>query len=197
MNILHSLDKFVWGLKPFGFHLSSLFLHLINVVLVYSLGRRVGLGYGPSAILAALWGLHPVNASAVGLIGSKADVFTATMLLVALLSFAYGAQRKEHRLSLWAFSCTAYALGLFTKELAFIYPVMLLFYIPGRGWPSHNHKRAWVKYLIIVWLITTVIGVLRLTVTPPEIYHSSVERAERLLTFGVVYLEYLWMLVGP
>jgi hypothetical protein len=38
-DLLHSLDRAMWGLDPFGFHLSSLVLHGANVALVLALLR--------------------------------------------------------------------------------------------------------------------------------------------------------------
>ena len=58
-DLLHSLDAAIWGFRPFGFHLSSLVLHLANVFLVWLLVRKAGHGEASSAAIAGLWGLHP------------------------------------------------------------------------------------------------------------------------------------------
>ena len=59
--LMHSLDRALWGLEPFGFHLSSLVLHVMNALGVFVLARKLrdGWSVGPRLALAALWALHP------------------------------------------------------------------------------------------------------------------------------------------
>jgi len=40
--LMHSLDRALWGLEPFGFHLSSLVLHVMNALGVFVLARKLG-----------------------------------------------------------------------------------------------------------------------------------------------------------
>jgi hypothetical protein len=42
----YGLDYVLWGLEPFGYHLSNLFLHALSAVAVYFLARRLGGGPG-------------------------------------------------------------------------------------------------------------------------------------------------------
>jgi len=40
----YSVDYRLWGMEPFGYHLTNLLWHLLNVLLVYRLLRAAGLG---------------------------------------------------------------------------------------------------------------------------------------------------------
>src|SRR5215470_11776066 len=40
-NQTYALDYAMWGLRPLGFHLTGLLLHLVNVALVFRLGLAV------------------------------------------------------------------------------------------------------------------------------------------------------------
>ena len=41
VNISYAVDYALWGLKPFGYHLTSLLLHVANVLLLFVLMRRL------------------------------------------------------------------------------------------------------------------------------------------------------------
>ena len=73
--LTHSLDVAVWRLEPRWHLLGSLALHMLNVVLAGAVAKRAGWSTASAAALAALWGLHPVNTAAVGLLHFRADRF--------------------------------------------------------------------------------------------------------------------------
>src|SRR5262245_42491315 len=47
VNLSYAVDRTLWGPAPFGFHLTSVLLHALNVVLLFCLARRVRLGVVP------------------------------------------------------------------------------------------------------------------------------------------------------
>ena len=57
----HMLDAQVFGLKPAGHHLTSLLLHLANCVLLFVILNRMSGGLWQSALVAALFALHPLR----------------------------------------------------------------------------------------------------------------------------------------
>src|SRR5271166_5869649 len=59
------LDVDLFGLDPLGHHAMSLGLHGLNTVLVFAFMRRLGIGRGPSAFAAGLFGLHPLRVESV------------------------------------------------------------------------------------------------------------------------------------
>jgi len=185
-SLMHSLDRAMWGLQPFGFHLSSLVLHLCNVVLVVFLARAAGLGRGATYVLGGLWGLHPINTATVGLIHAKADLLSVTTLGAAVLLLQRGVRSKLD-LGLCIGSIAAFVAALLTKELAFVLPPgLVLAWLLGLRPPRKN---AWA-----FWTVTATIGALaaaalfqRLSAGNP--YVSSVPLGERLLTFATVFVD--------
>src|SRR5262249_47721317 len=41
VNLSYAIDRAIWGAGTFGFHLSSVLLHVFNVVLLFQLARRL------------------------------------------------------------------------------------------------------------------------------------------------------------
>ena len=78
------------GPAPFGFHVTNVLLHMLNVVLLFQLARRFArIGLAAFAA-AALFAVHPMMTEAVGYISGRSEVLCATFFMLALLCGAAG-----------------------------------------------------------------------------------------------------------
>ena len=82
VNLSYAIDHAIWGPGPFGFHLTSLALHLLNVVLVYLVAWRLSedrerrglvgtdqpLPGSVAFATSVLFAVHPMMTEAVGYI---------------------------------------------------------------------------------------------------------------------------------
>src|SRR5262245_20029173 len=46
VNLSYAIDYAVWGSGPFGFHLTSILLHMLNVALLFALAQRLAVDCG-------------------------------------------------------------------------------------------------------------------------------------------------------
>jgi len=60
-RLSHMLDCQFYGLQPVGYHLKSLLLHVANVLLLFPVLGRVTATLWRSAVVAALFALHPLR----------------------------------------------------------------------------------------------------------------------------------------
>ncbi len=135
-----ALDRFAHDLRPLGFRLVNLFLHLLNTLLVFQLASRLfpGSGSGTGAIVdrpllaALLFAVHPVHTEVLGEIVGRAELLAAACALGSVLSFLR-AREAEGRggpaTSLAgprALSLVLFALGFLSKENAVCVPALLL-----------------------------------------------------------------------
>jgi len=131
------LDYALWGMKAFGYHLTSVLLHAANAALFYLLGRRLlRLGLTAAApraitlgaIVAALFfAVHPLRVESVVWVTERRDVLSALFYLLTVLAYvkacaADGPPRRRWFLA----SIGAYALGLLSKSLIMSLPLVLL-----------------------------------------------------------------------
>ena len=89
------LDAAAWGREPFGYHLTSVLIHVVNVVLLWLVIREMtrpetGSQAGPEKrllpLLAALvFAVHPIVAEAVCEPTFREDLLVATFSLTALM----------------------------------------------------------------------------------------------------------------
>ena len=117
------LDLKVWGLHPFGFHLTNLLVHVAVILAVLAVARRVT-GEEVAAVIAALtFALQPLHTESVSFVSGRTDVLAALFFLLALL--AYDRSRDASRWGFAACSLGAYLLALLSKEVAVTLPAVL------------------------------------------------------------------------
>ena len=77
-----------FGLKPWGHHLINVLLHAINTGLVFLVFKRMTGTTWRSAILAALFGLHPLRVESVAWVTERKDVLSGCFGLLCLWAYA-------------------------------------------------------------------------------------------------------------
>jgi protein O-mannosyl-transferase len=156
----HMLDCQLFGLKPWGHHLTSVLLHAVNTVLVLLLLRRLTGACWRSLLAAALFGLHPLHVESVAWVAERKNVLSTCFGLLALLFYVRYAQamieknREQNRQvfssPLSAFTSGSYwlvffffLLGLLSKPMLVTWPFVMLLL---DYWPLERNKssRAWL-----------------------------------------------------
>ena len=123
--LIYAID----GLNPFFYHLLSVLLHLVNVVLIYRLVHLLLKHRFTALIAGLLFACHPVLTEAVDGIAYNEDLFAAAFFLLAFLFYLKSSthnlrsSRFNYGLSLFFF-----LLGLLSKEMAITLPAIILLY---------------------------------------------------------------------
>lgn len=147
--ISHMVDCQVFGLHAGGPHLVNLALHTANGVLLFVLLDRLTGAQWRSAIVAALFALHPLHVESVAWISERKDVLSTFFGLWSLLAYERGARSKDRgagseraaRRSL-RLALLLFALGLLAKPMLVTLPfVMLLLDF----WPLQRVENAGLK----------------------------------------------------
>ena len=92
------LDHQLYGLKPWGYHLTNVLLHAVNTVLVFLVLRRMTGAMWRSLMVAVLFGLHPLRVESVAWISERKDVLSGLFWMLTLWAytrFAQGRARVE------------------------------------------------------------------------------------------------------
>ncbi len=145
----HMLDCQLYGLKPWGHHLTSLLFHSTNAVLLFLLLWKMTGAVWRSGLVAALFALHPLHVESVAWVAERKDVLSTFFFLLTLGAYARYAEdrgaraeereaksegRSPHRpspianhpsLYYWL-ALTLFALGLMSKPMLVTLPFVLL-----------------------------------------------------------------------
>jgi hypothetical protein len=120
-----AIDYLCHGVRPAGFHVTSLLLQLACVAAVHRLAARLvpdGSPFAPGAA-ALLFALHPAHPDAVVWIAGRADVLATLFTLLAL--GAYARFRRTGERGSWVRALCAAVLALGSKENAVVLPAAL------------------------------------------------------------------------
>src|SRR5580692_8429043 len=85
--ISHLLDVQLFGLSPAGHHAQSVLWHAVNVVLLFLLLAQATGFVGRSAIVAALFAVHPLNVESVAWVAERKTVLCTFFLLLAFAAY--------------------------------------------------------------------------------------------------------------
>jgi protein O-mannosyl-transferase len=86
--ISHMLDVQLYGMRPGGHHLTSLLLHSMNTAVLFLVLNQLTRRIWPSALVAALFGLHPIHVESVAWVAERKDVLSTLFFLLTI--WAYG-----------------------------------------------------------------------------------------------------------
>ncbi len=118
------LDANIGGGKPGAFHVTNVVLHVLNTLLLFAFLRRSTRQTWPSAVVAALFALHPLHVESVAWVTERKDVLSTFFWLLALLAYVEYARRP--RLRTYMLVVAAFALGLMAKPMLVSLPIVLL-----------------------------------------------------------------------
>ena len=131
------------GDQAAGYHRVNLVLHMVNMLLVFALGRRLLGQVGRAALLAALWAVHPASTESVTNIIGRSDLLAAMAILSGFLMYVKSTQTAGPRRLAWLTGLgMATAAGVYSKESAvMIIGVIALYELT---WPG---RRRWFDFL--------------------------------------------------
>lgn len=127
----HQFEHLFFGISAPGYHVVSLVLHLISVLLVFWISNRLGEAFADEETAgwigittAALFALHPINVEAVAWAAARKDLLSGTLFLATAASYLRY-RDTESRLGYWL-SIVIFFLALGSKVTAVTLPFALL-----------------------------------------------------------------------
>lgn len=125
----YALEFRLWGLSPWGFHLTNAALQSANSLLLFLLLKRFR-PEGPLPWTASLlFLLHPAHGENIAWISGRTDLLAFLFLALSLL-FRLESEERKRGLPL---SLLFFALALLSKEAALLFPPLLFLLFPSQG----------------------------------------------------------------
>ena len=130
------LNHHLFGLRPAGWHVSSVLLHGIISGLIVVLLLRQGFPPWIATIAALFFGLHSVHIESVAWISGVTDPLACLFLLLSLLFWLRA--RETASLLHFAAALSCFFGALLAKETAVLFPLVVLIY----AWALPSDPRA-------------------------------------------------------
>jgi len=116
------LDYLLWGYHPFGYHLTNITLHVLNVLLFFILARKIlaklEINSTSTFLLTLVFALHPVHVESVSWIAGRTDILVSFFSLLTLIATQLYWEKQEKKLLLLILIFFLFALA--SKEMAVI-----------------------------------------------------------------------------
>lgn len=133
-------DYAMWGMNPWGYHLTNIILHSLNALLVFILTLKlINVDYFKKSIkndnnalitgitTSILFSIHPLHVESVAWITERKDVLSLFFFLICLLSYIrYISTEGLKRVIYYCISLALFIMSLLTKPMAISLPIILL-----------------------------------------------------------------------
>ena len=196
----------LFDLRPAGWHLSTLGLHLTATLTVYLLARQILRDRFTSGVAALFFGLHPVHVECVAWVMGLTEPLVASLSIGSFLCYLKGREGKPGARIGSASSLLLYALGMLAKETALMLPLIIFVYESAFSRRSETVSskarsaslRAGIR-TALPYLILTAPYMAARTMVLKALSHPAtfLPRRTLLLTDPLVLWDYLKLLVWP
>ena len=134
--ISHMTDVQLFGTNPRGPHAVNVFVHALNVVLLFFVLYQVTRNLARSALVAALFAFHPLNVECVAWIAERKSLLSMFFFLLALAAYGWYAEKRSA--GRYLLVVLAFAFGLAAKPMIVTLPLLFLVwdYWPLERYPS-------------------------------------------------------------
>ncbi len=139
----------LFGLATWGWHLSTVLVHVAVTLLLFRLARRLSSDGWTAILVAMVFGLHPVHAEAVAWVSGVPEPLLALFLIAGFLCHLNWRAMARNGRGWRGAALLLFALALLSKETALVFPFLVLAYEwvtrPGSG--DELRRRSWVHRL--------------------------------------------------
>lgn len=198
--VTNMVDYQMWGLRPFGFHLTNTLLHALAALLFWRVVALL-LGDARAGLIAALlFAVHPIHTEAVTYISGRSDPLAAVFMLASVLGVL--AARRTRRRRWLVVSLLAFALALLAREAAMVLVLLIPLVDLAAARRDGASRAAGRTALGCLPFLFVLLGYLLLRAqvvgfAPVPTPTAEVPLARRLLTLPSVVVQYLALLILP
>jgi tetratricopeptide (TPR) repeat protein len=173
-NLTLALNYHFGGLRPAGYHVFNLVVHVLSAAVLASIVRRTlrlpyfggaldGVAWPLSLAVALVWAVHPLNTEAVVYVTQRTELLVALFYLLTLwaaLRYWSADSRATHAVSL-VVAVLACLGGAMSKEVIVSAPLVLLLYertfLVGS---LRAARRSWPLYagLMLSWVLLSLLS---------------------------------------
>jgi Flp pilus assembly protein TadD len=195
-------DAAIGGGKPRTFHATNVALHTINTLLLFHLLAAATRSTAKSALVAALFAIHPLHVESVAWVTERKDLLSTLFWLLAIA--AYLAYARWPTWGRYALVIVAFVLGALSKPMVVTLPLTLLLldvWPLGRlGRLPPAAFRGWTPIVekIPLLVVSAASCVVTLLAQGPVVASlTAIPLADRLATAVVAYATYAVKSIWP
>jgi hypothetical protein len=188
--ISHMLDVQLFGMNAGAHHLVSVFIHIVNSILLFFGLQYIAGSWQKSAFVAALFAVHPTHVESVAWIAERKDVLSGFFWILTI--WAHGWYARHGGFWRYTTALSLFACGLMSKPMVVTLPCVLLLmdYWPLQRLTLASWKRVLLEkipYLfgVLISCGVTLYGVIRAgSVVPDERFSLALRVANTPISYA-------------
>jgi tetratricopeptide (TPR) repeat protein len=122
----HMADCQIYGLNPAGHHLTNVLLHAAAVVALFLVLRQMTGALWRSAVVAAVFAIHPLRVESVAWVAERKDVLSGLFFMLTIAAYLRYVRCADHLKIHYALVVIVFAMGLLCKPMLVTLPLVLL-----------------------------------------------------------------------
>ena len=120
----HMLDIQLYGMRAGRHHLTNVLFHIINILLLFIVFRKMTGDLGQSSFVAALFALHPIHVESVAWVAERKNVLSTFFWMLTMWSYVRYIEQPE--IKRYLLVILIFVLGLMSKPMLVTLPFVLL-----------------------------------------------------------------------
>lgn len=201
--ISHQFDSSLFGLNAGAHHFVNVIFHIANSILLFVLVRKSTDSFWKSAIVAAIFAVHPAHVESVAWIAERKDVLSTLFWILSTLFYVRFARNTKGTNFYWI-SLLLFALGLMSKPMLVTLPftlILLDYWALGRfeNWNVENLLPL-VKEKLPFFALSIVSAIITIFAQSTSGAIQTIEKiplSDRFINALVSYAKYVVMLFYP
>jgi len=214
----YMLDYQLYGLHPKGHHLTNLFFHIANSLLLFLVLFRITGAIWHSAFVAAIFAFHPLNVESVAWVSERKNVLSTLFWLMTMWAYIHYAAKPT--IKSYGLVFLLFAFGLMSKTMLVTLPfaLLLLDYWPLERFKLGQREREFKiaqkdKYfngeknisklvlekfpLLILSALCSIMTLILFEKAGESAAQDPVSILTILTNVVIAYFEYLWKMLWP
>ncbi|MBK8574295.1 MAG: tetratricopeptide repeat protein [Elusimicrobia bacterium] len=118
-TLLNMVDFSLYGIRPWGYHLTNLLIHLFNIVLLFLVLEKVGFRRVSAFWVTGAFAVHPIIVQELMVVAGRAELLSSFFILLGLWGWL-----TEKR-SGWVLSILCFPLAILSKESGVVLPFLI------------------------------------------------------------------------
>jgi len=194
----HMLDAQLYGLNAGGHHFTSILIHTLTAILLFLLLRQMTGFLWRSALVAAVFAVHPLRVESVAWIAERKDVLSGFFFVLTIASYVWFARRWSWIRYLLVLLMFSFALMSKPMVVTLPFVLLLLDYWPlKRFTPSKQSPIPWRCLIEKIPLLALSAIVCLITVRAQQQAVSPLTLPLRIENAAVSCVIYLRQMIYP
>src|SRR3989339_1903591 len=127
INLLsYAIDYHFWGLNPLGYHITNVFLHSLNAILIFKIITTMVNRFSVASIATIIFITLPVNVETVVWVSERKNMLSFLFFLVSF--YLYIKYQKNENRYYYLGSIITYIFAILSKSSVVMFPFILFLY---------------------------------------------------------------------